>query len=166
MRLAGSYSSILSKRSRSRRCSVPSDNRNFCTDHRAREGSNRAFPRALAPALTFRSLGSPGAACTWLSRGVQPWSSGSSPDVPGGSTSALWEERSRSLRRSQSLGCSGWGGVGLPAALDHPARDGPLDSLHHGQVLPVVVGLQEKPGENPEGGGGHHQLPAWRRRTW
>lgn len=36
-------------------------------------------------------------------------------------------------------------GVGLPAPLDHPARDGPLDSLHHGQVLPVVVGLQEKP---------------------
>lgn len=37
----------------------------------------------------------------------------------------------------------------LPAAVNHPARDRPLHSLHHSQVLLVVVSLQRKADEAP-----------------
>lgn len=139
MRLAGSYSSILSRRFRKLRCSVPCDNRYSCKYRPGERGQFCWVPRP-------RSAGpdSPLTAYTWLSRGVRPWSSGSSPDAPGGSISAVCDEVTFHyglfplvrVRTGE-----------LPAPLDHPARNRPLDPLHHSQVLPVVVSLQTETSE-------------------
>lgn len=137
MRLAGSYSSILSKRFRNLRCSVPCDSRYSCNNTK-KGGGGASFPARLV------SPDSPVVAYTWLSGGARPWSSGSSPDAPGGSISAACDQRSRFITaRFRSLGSARV----LPAPLNHPARNRPPDSLHHRQVLLVVVSLQTETSE-------------------
>lgn len=130
--MEGSYSSILSKRLRNPRCSAPWDSRYSCSNTDRGEVCWVPHSRLVSP-------DSPPTAYTWPSRSVRLWSSGSSPDGPGGRTSAVCDERPRFI-----TACFHWAGCTgvLPAPLSHPARNGPPDSLHHSQVLLVVVGLQ------------------------
>lgn len=140
MRLAGSYSSMLSKRFQKLRCSAPCDNRYFCNSTDPENGEKKVS-FFLGGVLSLRRLDSPVTAYTWLSRSVRPWSSRSSPGAPGGSISAVWEVRScfisffTLVRVRTSI---------LPAPLNHSARNRPLYPLHHSQVLLVVVRLQKE----------------------
>lgn len=165
MRLAGSYSSILSRRSRSRRCSVPSDNRNFCTGHTEPErGGCQAEPSREALA-SGSGLPESWAHLERLALGLHVVS-GLGGVVPVQTTPAevpllSGRGRSRSLRRSQSLGVGGWGGGYLllwiilrgmgPWTLSIMARCSLLSWVYKRNRV-----------RNPEGGGD----PALRRRTW
>lgn len=165
MRLAGSYSSIRPKRSRSHRCSVPSDNRNFCTDHRAREGSNRASP---AGPRSGTDLSGAWAHLERLALGVHVVSSlgavvpvQTSPvEVP------LLSGRSAHVHVHTHWGAQdeGLGGYLLLWIILRGMGPWTLSIMARCSRLSWVYKRNRV--KNPEGGGDHHQLPAGRRRTW
>lgn len=171
MRLAGSYSSILFKRSRSRRCSVPSDNRNFCHRSQSQRGGGGVKQSLPASPRSGSDLPEAWAHLERLALGLHVVSSlGAVVPVQTAPVEVpLLSEggRSRSLRRSQSLGCSGveeGGGYLLLWIILRGMGPWTLSIMARCSRLSWVY--KEKPGENPGGGGDHHQLPGWRRRTW